>query len=139
MRTSYQALLPDLPGPGDRWRLRRDDGLVHECVLVDRDELRCGEDRQGLLRHFGEVVPGEQRRGKHAPHREVRQVLLEAHPVANLQHIRVVDRPGPSILRPRLVEVEVVQDGLPARADVLGDSPHVGVAPHVSAVRVNHP
>ena len=47
-------------------------GLLAQRVLIDGDDVAIGEDGLDLRLHVGQVVAGQQRRGQHGPHGEVR-------------------------------------------------------------------
>src|SRR5439155_16851048 len=111
-----------------------------EPVLIERDDLGGGEDRDRVVAHRAEVVPGDEWRGEHRPEREVRPALAGGElAVRDLQHVGIVPV---ARARVRMECALATQDrhdaravgldvpaGAPAMTDRAGPGPRVRPAP----------
>ena len=115
--------------------------LHAQRVLVDGDDVAVGHDGRRLVRHGANVVAKDQRRSHHAPHREVRTVLIDRHAVAHLEHVGVVPVTRTGIAAQSGVVVEILHHGAgfpvaredrgvgERKADVACRTPHVADLP----------
>jgi hypothetical protein len=108
--------------------------LLAQGVLVDGDDVLVRQDRFDLGRHRADVIAGNERRGEHGPHGEMRLVLrLGQAGVSDLQHVGVVPAVRPGVLRQRRQQVDDLRDAeaaplllaVPARLDVASRPPEV--------------
>ena len=98
--------------------------LEAEWVLVDRDHLGVREDRAGRVAHAADVVARDERGGHEGPEAEVRPILGVRHAsVADLEHVRIVVRPGSGRSRVSEIAVEDADHRPPVVRDVAGHAP----------------
>src|ERR1035437_3842998 len=85
------------------------DALMTGLVLIDGDDFLVEQDLLGGVAHGAHVVPGQERRGQHAPQAHVRAVLGVGHAaVADFEHVGIVPAARTGIL---LAAVLVETDG----------------------------
>src|SRR5262249_6162823 len=62
--------------------------LLSLFVLIDGDHFAVGENLENRWTHTSQIVPGQQRRGKHRPKAHVRFIFSLTHSaVADLEHV----------------------------------------------------
>src|ERR1035437_4126243 len=106
------------------------DALMTGLVLIDGDDFLVEQDLLDGVAHGAHVVPGQERRGQHAPQAHVRAVLGVGHAaVADFEHVGIVPAARTGIL---LAAVRVEPEGghgVPGVGDVAVGAPQV--APRV--------
>ena len=103
------------------------DPVVMAEVLVDRDILSGGEDRERLGRGAHDVCAGQQRRAHDAPIRHVRPLLDPGQAdVTNLEHVGIVKSAGLRNGGHVVLSVDVALDRRPGVLDVAFRTPQVG-------------
>ena len=97
-----------------------------EPVLIERDDLGRGEDRDRVVAHRAEVVPGDEWRGEHRPEREVRPALAGGElAVRDLQHVGIVPVARARVRMERALATEDRHDARPVRMDVPAGAPEM--------------
>ena len=65
-----------------------------KAILIHRDHLAVRQISR-VSATSSQIIAGDERRGEHCPHREVRAVLRRGHP-ADFEHVGVVPMPRPA-------------------------------------------